>query len=576
MEQLDSMFGSFSCYMVFIPPPKELQTSTIDTTAQNEDKPTTLVYRRQPADSYIFDPSDEEEGLPYIVPQSEDRNLSPCASSNEPDNVPPLPNEKLLAPLSQMKLVKPKELSGSLPREFSQLDRTLPEADDKILQQLKSLPVNITMHMFSPLVEQDSGMVDFVLICTQTIKKANFKLLEMAITYGPLVINNHARFSYLATPIVFRDFSAIVGSPYFLGVVPAHQREGAAQKSPSNKSTKKIGRSRANIKARPATINGGTQMPSKDDAAKGAKPHPTQIRTYSSHVLGAIQDAAIQRHMIQTIIEDIFAQQGEVIQVANLYSVPYPIHHQLKKLLVACLKVPKLQKFDGHGSPLEHVAHYTTAMGDLAFDESYLLRYFTTSLTGVAFQWYSKLKSNSVADWADMQKKFINHFQTAERKVSLAELCSLKQKKRESAIDFIKRWREFSMKCDNPPVQEDAITICRRGLITAINEKLLGANTKSFDQLNSIVAEIEMFLAKQMAHTSHKGKFPKERNPPGKEVNVIDFSPGNEAKGAIISPPPKKKLEPKVPVPTLAERMKAPYSFKKEHTKKLFDLSLDN
>ncbi|MQM22380.1 hypothetical protein Taro_055431 [Colocasia esculenta] len=231
------------------------------------------------------------------------------------------------------------------------------------------------------------------------------------------------------------------------------------------------------------------------------------------------------------------------IQVADLYSVPYPVHHKLKKLPLTCRKVPKLQKFDGHGSPLEHVAHYITAMGDLALEESYLLRYFATSLTRVAFQWYSKLKSNSVADWADLQKKFINRFQTAERKVSLAELCSLKQKKGESAIDFIKRWREFSMKCDNLPAQEDAITICRRGLTATINEKLLGANIRSFDQLNSIVAEIEMFLAEQMAHTSHKGKLPKKRNPPGKEVNVIDFSPepatssNNPEAGPSYNPP---------------------------------------
>ncbi|MQL94728.1 hypothetical protein Taro_027389 [Colocasia esculenta] len=112
---------------------------------------------------------------------------------------------------------------------------------------------------------------------------------------------------------------------------------------------------------------------------------------------GAMQVIAIQRHMIQKIIEDIFAQQGEGIWVADLYSVPYLVHHQLKKLPLECPKVPKLQKFDGQGSPLEHLAHYTTAMGDLALEESYLLRYFATSLTG-AFQWYSKLKSNSVAD----------------------------------------------------------------------------------------------------------------------------------------------------------------------------------
>ena len=120
------------------------------------------------------------------------------------------------------------------------------------------------------------------------------------------------------------------------------------------------------------------------------------------------------------------------------------------------------------------------------------------------------------------------------------------------------------MKCDNPPVQEDTIPICQKGLISTVKEKLLGANIKSFDQLNSIVADIEMFLAEQMTQTSHKGKLPKERNKLAKEVNIIDSSPDDEAKGATISPAPKKKSEAKAPLPSLMGRMKTPYSFKKQ------------
>ncbi|MQM06261.1 hypothetical protein Taro_039086, partial [Colocasia esculenta] len=64
---------------------------------------------------------------------------------------------------------------------------------------------------------------------------------EMTVTYGPLVINNHVRFGYLATPITFGDFPAIVGSPFFLGVVSAQQEEGAAQELPFNKSIRPAG-----------------------------------------------------------------------------------------------------------------------------------------------------------------------------------------------------------------------------------------------------------------------------------------------------------------------------------------------
>ncbi|MQL84426.1 hypothetical protein Taro_016941 [Colocasia esculenta] len=286
----------------------------------------------------------------------------------------------------------------------------------------------------------------------------------------------------------------------------------------------------------------------------------------------AAEDIVAQRRMIEKIVDDRFAQRGEGTATVDLYSVPYPVHHQFKKLPPDFPKAPKLQKFDGQGSPNEHLAYYITAMGELAFDESYLLRYFATSLTGTAFQWYSRLRPNSIVDWADLQKKFIDRFQTAERKVSLAELCSLRQRKGETALDFIKRWRDFSMRCDNPPTQEDAITICRRGLAAQISEKLLGTNIKGFDQLNAVVAEIEMFFADNPMQAPPKIKPGKERAV-GKEANAVDFAPQSKGKKIMASGAPSKKVEEKPPPTSLPQRMSTPYSFKRDHTKMLFKLA---
>ncbi|MQL89747.1 hypothetical protein Taro_022322 [Colocasia esculenta] len=267
----------------------------------------------------------------------------------------------------------------------------------------------------------------------------------------------------------------------------------------------------------------------------------------------AAEDIVAQRRMIEKIVDDRFAQRGEGTATVDLYSVPYPVHHQFKKLPPDCPKAPNmLQKFDGQGSPNEHLAYYITAMGELAFDESYLLRYFATSLTGTAFQWYSRLRPNSIVDWADLQKKFIDRFQTAERKVSLAELCSLKQRKGETALDFIKRWRDFSM-----------------------SEKLLGTNIKGFDQLNSAVAEIEMFFADNPTQAPPKSKPGKERAV-GKEANAVDFAPQSKGKKIMASCAPSKKVEERPPPTSLPQRMSTPYSFKRDHTKMLFKLCMKN
>ncbi|MQM12333.1 hypothetical protein Taro_045248 [Colocasia esculenta] len=252
MEQLDSMFSSFTCNMVFVPPPKELQISTSDTVIQAEDKPTTLTYQRRPvnnpcrhlgrsrgrrqkaasttvkkpdittpnkvilfrgeesrplpeiqirADSYVFDPSDEEEGVPNIASHAKAKDQSPYASSNESDNAPPIPNEKLLAPLSQKKFVRPKEPSGSLTRGSSPLDQTRAEADDKILQQLKSLPINITVWE--------------AIAWSKDLRETLVKILQEPETYEAHMANFQAQaYEALAANVTFTDEDVLLSSPY--------------------------------------------------------------------------------------------------------------------------------------------------------------------------------------------------------------------------------------------------------------------------------------------------------------------------------------------------------------------------
>ena len=157
-----------------------------------------------------------------------------------------------------------------------------------------------------------------------TQKETNLKLLEMAVTYGPLVVNDHARFGYLATPIIFGDFPAVVGSPFFLGVVPAHQEEEAAQISSSHKPTKKKSNNSGRVKARSATVNKGTQMPVKDDAVKGGKPHSTQVRTHSVHMISSTivvpapsQQGQYKRHKSKRLPAAI-SRSGKSIMIGNV------------------------------------------------------------------------------------------------------------------------------------------------------------------------------------------------------------------------------------------------------------------
>lgn len=52
-----------------------------------------------------------------------------------------------------------------------------------------------------------------------------------------------------------------------------------------------------------------------------------------------------------------------------------------------------------------------------------------------------------------MQRKWVEMFHIAERRVSLAELFDFDTKKR-GDLDFLKRWRDLSMKCGNHQVMK--------------------------------------------------------------------------------------------------------------------------
>ena len=81
------------------------------------------------------------------------------------------------------------------------------------------------------------------------------------------------------------------------------------------------------------------------------------------------------------------------------------------------------------------------------------------------------------------------------------------------------------MRCDHPLTQEDAVRLCKKGLKPEINEKLIGANVKTFDHMNGTISEIKMFFADNPTLTPGKNKVPEKRTGVSKEVHAVDFTP---------------------------------------------------
>ena len=78
-------------------------------------------------------------------------------------------------------------------------------------------------------------------------------------------------------------------------------------------------------------------------------------------------------------------------------------------------------KFTGQDSmrTIEHVSRYLTQWGEASIEEAHRVRFFSLSLSGPAFTWFSSLPVNSIANWADLEKKFHTYFYTriGEKKI---------------------------------------------------------------------------------------------------------------------------------------------------------------
>ena len=73
-------------------------------------------------------------------------------------------------------------------------------------------------------------------------------------------------------------------------------------------------------------------------------------------------------------------------------------------------RLPKFAKFTSQDSTsiIEHVSRYLTQLGEASIEEAHRVHFFSLSLSGPAFTWFSSLPINSIANWTDLEKKFIH------------------------------------------------------------------------------------------------------------------------------------------------------------------------
>ncbi|GMY35460.1 retrotransposon [Fagus crenata] len=126
------------------------------------------------------------------------------------------------------------------------------------------------------------------------------------------------------------------------------------------------------------------------------------------------------------ITNTIRAQYGGAPQSTLMYSKPYTKRIDSLRMPPG-YQPPKFQQFDGKGNPKQHVAHFVETCNNASTDGDLLTKQFVRSLRGNAFDWYTDLEPESIDNWEQMEREFLNRFYSTRRTVRMMELTNTKQ-----------------------------------------------------------------------------------------------------------------------------------------------------
>jgi hypothetical protein len=89
------------------------------------------------------------------------------------------------------------------------------------------------------------------------------------------------------------------------------------------------------------------------------------------------------------------------------YTKPYPSEYDLIPLPPK-YQLPEFTKFSGAegSSSIEHVSRYLAQLGMILVSDPLRVRFFSQSLTGPAFGWYTSLGPGSIRTWKQLEEQF--------------------------------------------------------------------------------------------------------------------------------------------------------------------------
>ncbi|KAK1660475.1 hypothetical protein QYE76_048634 [Lolium multiflorum] len=162
------------------------------------------------------------------------------------------------------------------------------------------------------------------------------------------------------------------------------------------------------------------------------------------------------------------------------YSKPYPNDYDLIPLPPK-YRLPDFTKFSGsEGSSIEHVSRYLAQLGMVSASDELRVRFFSQSLTGPAFGWYTSLLPDSVRTWKKLEEQFHVQYHSETTEASLADLTQVWQRRGETVSEYIQRFRTVRNRCYSVRLTEkEAVELAVAGLSTPLKDLTFQAEYSS-------------------------------------------------------------------------------------------------
>jgi hypothetical protein len=154
------------------------------------------------------------------------------------------------------------------------------------------------------------------------------------------------------------------------------------------------------------------------------------------------------------------------------YTKPYPSDYDLIPLPPK-YRLPEFTKFSGAegASSIEHVSRYLAQLGMISVSDPLRVRFFSQSLTGSAFGWYTSLGPDSIRTWRQLEEQFHIQYHSEAAEAGIADLAQMRQKRGETVAEFIRRFREMKNRCYSTRIPEkEAVELASLGLLKPIRD----------------------------------------------------------------------------------------------------------